>query len=350
MPDITTYYIDRYKRHLLTAHNLAELGITVAVVQDIQKISDLKVDGVVPDGLSINEEVFGIYSGQTAAKLGRMTYMDIGEPLIEERADIVQPPPDLLATRTFTNRNRADRHGFVRDFKDTVGFSVSNTVSWSLQGTGQLTFGGRTSAELEAQLQKSLQHSITQSKSHTDISHNHPKDRGGETRDKTELAMSDSETDTGSGTASGTGELFAQLMLGITGSVSGSVTTSWKSSSSVSGKILGDNRVTTMATQRRQVRQYIYELPITLAGYAVLHYPKPVAVSVDATKGFPVEMTGDLIPVNITKLGLYKDYRSKGIAETVSALDVEHTIFEQEALTAATATDSDVKIVRPHYL
>ncbi|WP_225727233.1 hypothetical protein [Nocardia sp. JCM 34519.1] len=342
MPDITTYYIDRYKRHLLTAHNLAELGITVAVVQDIQKISDLKVDGVVPDGLSINEEVFGIYSGQTAAKLGRMTYMDIGEPLIEERADIVQPPPDVLSTRTYANRSNQERN-----FEHAVDFSISNTISWSLEGTGQLTFGGRTNAKLASQLQKSLQHSSTQSKSHTDISHNHPENNGGETQDQTQLSMSDSETDTGSGTASGTGELFAQLMLGITGSVSGSVTTSWKSSSSVSGAIAASNRVKAMATQRRQVRQYIYELPITLAGYVVLHYPKPVKVSVNATKGFPVEMTGDLIPVNITKLGLYKDYRSKGIAETVSALDVEHTIFEQEALTAV---DDAFITVRPHYL
>ncbi len=350
MPDITTYYIDRYKRHLLTGQNLVELGIADAV-DGILMGDKVKVGGVAPDGLSINESFFGAYMGQTAAKLGRMAYMDIGEPLIEERADIVQPPPDVLSSRTYENRSR-----YRRDFKDIVEFSVSNTVSWSLRGTGQLTFGSRTSAELEAQLQKNLQHSSMQAKSHTDIDHNHRDNSGGETQDQTESSVSDSETGTASGTASGTGELFAQLMLGITGSVSGSVTASSTSSSEMSGVISWSeadlpSRMKAIVTQRRQVRQYFYELPITLAGFVVLHYPRPVTASAAST-GLPGEQSGDYIAMGIANLGL-GTYRPKGIAETVSAIHVDHTLFhvDEWGFDRKMKTGEEAfETVRPHYL
>ncbi|WP_239161223.1 hypothetical protein [Chromobacterium violaceum] len=96
---VPTYGIDNGIRHLLTPQNLVELGLDWPTLQAFLAAPGLQINGQSPDGISINEPIFGNYSGPSAAALGWMAYMNVGEPLIEERANITQPPADVLSTR-----------------------------------------------------------------------------------------------------------------------------------------------------------------------------------------------------------------------------------------------------------
>ncbi|WP_081072109.1 hypothetical protein [Burkholderia cepacia] len=333
LEEARTRGIDGGKRYLLTPRNLIELGITWESLQPLLQDEAFRNNELLPDGISINETTFGNWSGPTAATLGWMSYMNIGVPLIEERADIIQPAADVLSTRSYVNLGVGD----VRDFSDTVEFSISNTISWSLEGTAQLTFGGRSSSEQREELQQSLEHDVADTISATAIMHAHKDNQGTQTQSRTDFTTTDKGTVTAIGSSTGTGELHAQLLLGITGSVSGSLTTAWKSSSTVSGSFTGPSRVETMATQRRQIKQFTYELPVTFAGYVALHYPNEGA---DVTDSPPQIRSRSRVPEKviaskITRLKLFEDgepFRPKGVAETVSALDVEHVIFGTEAI------------------
>lgn len=344
-----TYGIDTGKRHLLTAQNLVELGITWESLKPLLNTDTFKrqrPDGKdqFPEGISINEMIFGNYVGQTAASLGWMAYMNIGVPLIEERANIIQPAADVLSTRAYVNQA-----GQVRKFDESVEFVVSNTINWSLQGTGQLTFGGSASGQLQVQLEKSLACSLEETGSQTQIAHNHKDNIGSESQTLASSTATNTETGTATGSATGTGELSAELMLGITGSISGTLTTSWTSKSSVSGEIPATYRVETMATQRRQVRQFIYELPITLTGYVALYYTDPVSV-VESPPQDRSATPVNVIAREIRDLKLIKSdppYRSKGVAETVSTLAVEHIIFESESIYGSS---ENLSRKRPHYI
>ncbi|WP_434629695.1 hypothetical protein [Chromobacterium sp. CV08] len=342
---IPSYEIDNGIRHLLTPQNLIELGLTWEALQTFLAAENLKIDGQSPDGISINESVFGNYSGPNAATLGWMAYLNVGEPLIEERADVIQPPADILSTRVYANRS-----GEARQFSESVEFAISNTISWSLAGTANLTFGGRANAVLTAQLQESLANSLANTTSNTHIQHDHPDNEGSEDQSQTAQTTTATTATTATGSSSGTGEVFAHLLLGITGAVSGSVTTGWASNSSLSGNIAATSRVETMVSQRRQVKQYIYELPINVAGYIALHYPEPVPVGDTPPQAASTEKV-NVIARNISRLNNLlpagKAYRSKGIAETVSSLDVEHTVFATEPIYAA---NNELSIKRPHYL
>lgn len=341
------YGIDSIKRHLITTRNLAELGITEDAVRTILRADGLKYRGQSPDGLSINETTFGEFAHPTAAARGWMAYLNIGSPLIEERADIVQPAPDILSTRSYVNR----AENAVRRFDDSVDFAVSNSISWSLDGAAQLTFGGRVGAELQTQLQKNLQHSADKKTGQTNIIQEHPNGVGTEQQSRGDEGTTDTTAYSATGVARGTGELFAQLMLGVTGSISGSLTTSWTSRSSVSGDIPAGNRVETMVTQRRRVTQYTYEMTITFAGYVALHYHDPIPVLESPPQDRdPQNSPTNVIARNISYLGLVRPgetYRPKGIAETVSALEVEHTIFAPERIYP---TNEPLSKQRPHYL
>ncbi|MBV8603086.1 MAG: hypothetical protein JO224_00220 [Pelomonas sp.] len=340
-----TYEIDNGVRHLLTTQNLAELGVTWDSLQTFLASPYLQINGQSPDGISINESTFGDYSGPTAAALGWMAYMNVGEPLIEVRADIVQPPADVLSSRVYVNRS-----GESRAFDESIDFTISNTISWTLQATAQLTFGGRASAALTVELQKSLESSLARTTSTTHIEHNHPNGDGTEDQSMTATTTTTTTTDTGTGSATGTAEEFAQLMLGITGSVGGSLTTSWTSRSSLSGGIVANGRVETMATQRRQIRQFIYTLPIDVAGYVALHYAQPVPVG-DSPPQAASSTEVNVIARNIAMLNNLlpagQSYLSKGIAETVSTLAVEHTVFATEMVYPVAG---DLNQDRPHYL
>ncbi|OON37974.1 hypothetical protein BTJ39_19350 [Izhakiella australiensis] len=366
MTKIQTYDIDSAKRRLLTPQNLLELGITEDVINKILASKPDALKAIVaqdpsksrwPDGLSINEKIFGKYSGPTAANLGWMAYLEIGAALVEERTEIIQPQADVLSTRAYENRAALGEH----QFSDTITFTIENTISWSLEGTSQLTFEGHISGELQSQLEKRLEQSFAesekQSKSGTDINHNHKDQMGSEKREQTSNSKTDQETSketySGRGTASGTGELSAQLMLNITGSVSGTLTTSWGSSSTVSGTLPPGNRVETMATQRRQVKQYTYELPITFGGYVALHYDKPVILvpqSTEPDNPQPVSSSpATVVSRGIDSLGLIekgKTFRPQGIAETVSTLNVEHIIFDSKPITVDQT--QTLGTVRPH--
>lgn len=366
-----TYKPSRFMRHPLTGRNQEELEIPAKAdalltwegktwrggykVPDYVKAKaqkrtdDGKERWINPTGFSINKRRYGAFPQEenTAHQRGWYAYMNIGVPLIEERSDIVQPPPDVISEQTYVSRTDPQD---VR-WTNTVEFSISNTISWSLEGQVQLTFGARTTAELQQQLQQSLQHSDAHKTSHTDINHNHKDNVGTETQDQNEQTTTDTTTTTATSTATGTGELFAQLMLGITASVSGSLTTSWTQTSSLSGTI--DTRAVVRATQRRQVKRFEYEIPIVFGGYVALYYPEPVEFnSVPAATGMdlaertrvqtrdprmkttPPQYTQTIVhPIDI--LGLTEDgenYTQKGAAEVVSVLAGEHEVFELENL------------------
>jgi hypothetical protein len=85
--------------------------------------------------------------------------MNMGVPLIDERHDIVQPPPDVISEHAYIDRTDP----VLKEVVDTIEFSISNTISWSLTGQVQLTFGAKGTASLQAQLQQSLANSLATS-------------------------------------------------------------------------------------------------------------------------------------------------------------------------------------------
>ncbi|WP_203236776.1 hypothetical protein [Nocardia panacis] len=338
---------------------------------------------IAPTGFSINKRRYGDYpaSEQSAHDRGWYAYLNMGVPLIDERHDIVQPPPDVISEHAYIDRTDP----VLKEIRDTIEFSISNTISWSPEGQVQLTFGARGAAELQAQLQQSLANSMENSlatsqeqsqaakSSRTHKDHNHKDDVGTEdqqvneqTTTNTTKASSTSTgtttaTTTATGTATGTGELSAQLMQGITASAGGSLTAGWTASHQV---VVTPNgcRVVVRATQRRQIRRFDYQIPIVFNGFVALYYPEPVEYTRIPEIGgygiFPAWTLGARIqtqnrnpkevytgpkyaqvvvfPIDI--LGLVADgdnFTQKGVAEVVSVLAGEHEIFEVEALTLA---------------
>jgi hypothetical protein len=282
-----------------------------------------KNEKVKPIGFSINEAVFGEFAkNDTAAQRGWITYMNLGEPLIEERDNIKQPAPDTLSSRVYVNRATTPCK-----FEDTVEFTIENTISWSIEGTVQLTFGAQAAASLQTMIQ-------TENTLHKQTTmHSHPNDTGSEEENATDQAS------TVQGTATGTAELSAQLMLGITASASGSLTTSWASKSTISGDVDGHARVTTRATQRRVKRKYVYQLPVTFAGYFAAHYPEPVQIKDANVQPNVSNGYAEVIALCITDdnqlVPIGKPFRSiilEGTADDESTLVVEHTVFEKESL------------------
>ncbi|WP_411114594.1 hypothetical protein [Streptomyces sp. 029-5] len=350
------YNLERAKRQPLTKRNLRELNIE----QNWQSILDhpnlVYVDdyGVrhKPVGFSVNKSSFGTFPG-SAFKLGWLSYMNLGEPLIEERRSIHQPPPDTFSSRSYVNRSETSKMTFT----DSVEFTVSNEVTWSLQGEAQLTFGGSVGAELQLQLQSQLQLDLqTQlgtelrndqaSKNTTTVTNENSKDDiGVDNANATETGIANSVANSAAnsvtssaafstlGSATGSAELNAQLMLGITASVGGSLTTSWTSNSQISGEVPPGSRVETIATQRRTRKQYSYEIPVTFSGLLAVQYEVPVAVLSPPQPGnYPG--LDQLVARDIGDLDLAGGgFRMKGLAEVVSALEVHHTMFDGESLT-----------------
>ncbi|WP_432141535.1 YncE family protein [Streptomyces sp. bgisy084] len=287
---------------------------------------------VSPTGFSLNKGRFGDFPGDedAAHQRGWRAYMTVGVPPVEERGDIAQPPPDVISKQTFVNRTDPT----PTTWSHTVEFSISNTISWSLQGQMQLTFGAKTTASLQQQLQKSM--AMNQSEK---ITLKNSKDNQGTDAESQSQATS---TTTATSTATGTGELSAQLMLGITASVSGSLTTSFKTSSTLSGPV--GSRVDVLATQRRQVRRFDYEFPVSFGGWVAVHYPEPVEVKETWQDG-PQAKEPKYSKVLAWKLGETgttaetfdltddgKPFMQKGEAEVVSTLAGVHEVFELEKL------------------
>ncbi|MEU8545988.1 hypothetical protein AB0C81_03080 [Streptomyces roseoverticillatus] len=354
----TAYNLERAKRRPLTKRNLRELGIdqTWQSVLDHPNLVYVDDYGVrhKPVGFSLNKSSFGSFPG-SAFKLGWLAYMNLGEPLIEERRNLTQPSPDTFSSRTYVNRSQTE----TMKFTDSVDFTVSNGVTWSLSGDAKLTFGGSVSAQLQLQLQNQLRLDLqTQlqaqlrndmsNKNGTTVTNKNSKDNMGvDNANTTDTTVTNSAGNTASngmtnsvafttqGSATGSATLNAQLALGIAASVGGSLSTSWASKSQISGDVPPNSRVETIVTQRRSHKQYTYEIPVTFSGLIAVHYDVPVAVLSPPQSGnYPG--LDQVVARDINDLDLARGgFRMKGLAEVVSALEVHHTMFDSESLTGS---------------
>ncbi|MFV0131674.1 hypothetical protein ACLGI4_28965 [Streptomyces sp. HMX112] len=340
----TAHLGERFVRHPLTGRNLKELKVAdnASAILDRdknklkrkaeKKTSDGKDRYIAPTGFSLNKGRFGDFpeGEETAHQRGWLAYMTVGVPLVEERGDIAQPPPDVISKQTYVNRTDPT----PTKWSHTVEFSISNTLSWQLQGQVQLTFGAKVIASLQQQLQQSM----ALNKSDKTTLKNSKDNQG---TDKESQSQTTS-TKTVTSTATGTGELSAQLMLGITASVSGSLNTSFKTTSTLSGEVA--SRVDILATQRRQVRRFDYEFPISFGGWVALYYPEPVEVKETSPEGPQAKEPAysNVIAWKFGESGTAaeafdltdegKPFTQKGEAEVVSTLAGVHEVFELEKL------------------
>ncbi|MFE5731671.1 hypothetical protein ACFQ7A_12315 [Streptomyces sp. NPDC056528] len=356
----TAYSLVDAKRQPLTKKNLRELNIeqTWQSILDHPNLVYVDASGVKhkPVGFSVNKSSFGAFPG-TAFQLGWLAYMNLGEPLIEVRGDIGQPPPDTFSSRTYVNRSASEM-----TFTDSVDFTVSNGVTWSLHGDAKLTFGGSVGASLQLQLQNQLRLDLqsqlaascqngTANKNANTVTNKNSKDSVGvdnantsETSASSSATNSSSNTMTNSvgftttGSATGNASLNAQLALGIAATVGGSLNTSWASKSQISGKVPANSRVETVVSQRRTRKQYTYEIPVTFSGLIAVQYAVPVAVlsppQSGTYPGLSRTVARDISDIDLTPGG----FRMKGLAEVVSALDVHHTLLDIENLTVSQQT------------
>ncbi|CAL9466330.1 hypothetical protein [Streptomyces lavenduligriseus] len=351
----TAYILERAKRQPLTKKNLRELDIeqTWQVVLNHPNLVYVDNNGVKhkPIGFSVNKSSFGTFSG-TAYERGWLAYMNLGEPLIEERGDIGQPPPDTFSSRSYVNRSQSEM-----TFTDSVDFTVSNGVTWSLHGDAKLTFGGSIGASLQLQLQNQLRLDLqsqlqascqngTANKNANTVTNKNSKDNiGVDNANTSETSASSSATNsssngmtnsvgfTTSGSATGNASLNASLALGVAATVGGSLNTSWASKSQISGKVPANSRVQTIVTQRRTRKQYTYEIPVTFSGLIAVQYAVPVAVlsppQPGTYPGLDHVVARDIGDIDLAPGG----FRMKGLAEVVSALEVDHTMLDVENLT-----------------
>ncbi|MEU8445347.1 hypothetical protein ACFV2I_35150 [Streptomyces microflavus] len=351
----TAYNLERVKRQPLTKKNLRELNIEQTWQSILEHPNLVYVDeyGVrhKPVGFSVNKSSFGSFPG-TAYQLGWLAYMHLGEPLIEERRNITQPPPDTFSSRTYVNRSQSPMN-----FSDSVDFTVSNGATWSLSGDTKLTFGGNVSAQLQLQLQNKLglnlqgqlgtqlKNEMANKNANTVTNKNSKDSVGVDNANTVDTAVSNGMTNSASasmtgsvdftttGSASGTAGLNAALAQGIAASVGGSLSTGWASKSQISGTVPPGSRVETIVTQRRALKQYTYEIPVTFSGLLAVKYAVPVSVlSPPQPDDYP--RLDQLVARDISDLDLAGGgFRMKGLAEVVSALEVHHTMFDGESLT-----------------
>lgn len=348
------------RRQPLTKKNLRELNIeqTWQSILDHPNLVYVDEYGVQhkPVGFSVNKTRFGTFGG-TAFDLGWLAYMNLGEPLIEVRGDIAQPPPDTFSSRDYVNRSQSEM-----TFTDSVDFTVSNGVTWSLSGDAKLTFGGSVGASLQLQLQNQLRLDLqsqlaascqngTANKNANTVTNKNSKDSVGvDNANTTETSASTSATNsastgmtnsvgfTTSGSATGNASLNAQLALGIAATVGGSLNTSWASKSQISGKVPPNSRVQTIVSQRRNRKQYSYEIPVTFSGLIAVQYAVPAPVlSPPQSEDYPglqEVVARDIADIDLAPGG----FRMKGLAEVVSALEVHHTMLDGEALAVSEQT------------
>ncbi|MER0443494.1 hypothetical protein ABR738_02735 [Streptomyces sp. Edi4] len=351
----TAYNLERFKRHPLTKKNLRELNVDLQSIVHHPNLVYTDNYGVPhhPVAVSVNKSSSQRFPG-SAFDLGWLAYMNLGEPLIEERCDIAQPPPDTFSSRVYVNRSQTTKMTFT----DSVDFTVSNGITWSLHGDAKLTFGGSVGAQLQLQLQNQLKLDLqaqlgtqlrndTANKNANTVTNKNSKDSVGvDNANATETAVTNSAGNsswnsvtssvafTTQGSATGNASLNAQLALGIAASVGGSLTTSWTSKSQISGDVPADSRVETIATQRRTHKHYIYEIPVTFSGFLAVRYAVPVPVLSPPQSSNPPGLDY-VVAHDIGDIDLAggNGFRMKGLAEVVSVLDVHHTMFDHESLT-----------------
>lgn len=349
----TAYIGDVFMRHPLTTQNQQELEIDAKAAAILQRNESRNVakkmpqrgdKEICPIGFSLGEKRYGRFPEEerTAHERGWHAYLNVGVPLIEEHGDIEQPPPDLISKQTYINGTDPIKITVT----DTVEFEISNTISWSLSGEVKLTFGARTSSALQQQLAKSM--AMKQHQKSTQLG---SKDRVG-ADSETQAEMTSTTTATSS--ATGTGELWGDLLLGISGSISGSLTTAWKHQSSISLEI--SSRVDVLATTRRQVRTFDYQIPITFGGWVALYYGQPVKIQEGAPRDKGQGKDAEYSHVIAWKLGEHskdnsnfdladegKRFMQKGIAEMVAVRAGEHRVFQPEKLDLPESKDRPQK-------
>ncbi|MFI6049012.1 gluconolaconase [Streptomyces violascens] len=334
----TAYINDVFMRHPLTTRNQQELDIAAKAAAILQRnllrnafkrTPEAGGEQINPIGFSLNKVRYGEFpeSEATAHERGWRAFMNVGAPVIEERSDIQQPPPDMISKQTYINGTDPIKITVT----DTVEFTISNTISWSLQGEVKLTFGAKTTAALQQQLQKSME--MKQYQKTTLL--NSKDNQGVNTETQTEATSNTTSTSS----VTGTGELWGELLLGITGSVSGSLTTEWKHQASMSLEL--GSRVDVMATTRRQIRQFDYEFPVTFGGWVALHYPEPVAVKETPPQAAEPKYSKVIAwklgerDVDSSRFDLAdegKRFMQKGTAEIVAVRVGEHRVFQPEVL------------------
>ncbi|MCW7550635.1 hypothetical protein OO184_22555 [Photorhabdus sp. APURE] len=298
------YNLENVNRQIITPQNLLELGIDESILNTpALVVTDSSGKKQKPIGISINGATFGDFPDGTAESRGWYSYMNIGAPMIEERKNITQPPPDTLSSRTYVNRDSRERF-----FADNVNFEISNTITWNIQGTAQLTFGVRGMSSLTKTVETKYNARASYDQGSVDVTY----------------------TDTAA--AHGEGEVYANLMLAIQGSVGGSLTTSWKSTSGTNGSISAKSRIRTLVTQRRVIKRYNYTIPVTFAGFIAVRYASPVPIKSPPQTAPPNSAEIVAQDINVLNLVGGKPYRVTGLAETVSALEVDHIIFETESM------------------
>ncbi|MFC2254898.1 hypothetical protein ACETRX_35320 [Labrys portucalensis] len=384
-----TYIPSRFIRYVLTDRNLKELDI-VGRKDYILGWEDRKISGtaaflgsdwlasefvralaqkkdkdgydryVLPSGFSINNGRYGNYpAGEKSAKERQWyAYMNKGQPLIEERSDIVQPRPDVISEQVYVNRTDPQD----MRWESSVEFSIENEISWSLEGSVDLTFDDKASASFEQAIEVGKEVEAHASASTTQIAHNHKDDVGSESQVEGEVEQSETDEVKSTSTGTGEGEVSADLKLGIMGDVSGSITTGWTQTSTLSGTV--GSRVVVRATQRRQIKRYNYTIPIVFDGYVALYYDEPVKIdsysdpgrmagritsnderkkvqALDPGGAKPSEEYEEytqVVVASIQVLGLVRygeNYDLKGWAEVVSTLVGEHEAFDLESLSLA---------------
>ncbi|MFC2254895.1 hypothetical protein ACETRX_35305 [Labrys portucalensis] len=376
-----TYIPSRFIRYVLTDRNLKELDIvgrkdyildwahrymsvtgTDTLASEYVKAVAQKKDKdgydryVLPSGFSINNGRFGNYpAGEKSAKERQWyAYMNKGQPLIEERSDIVQPRPEVISEQVYVNRTDPQD----MRWQSSVEFSIQNETSWSLEGSVDLTFDDKASASFEQAIEVGKEVEAHASASTTQIAHNHKDDVGSESQVEGEVEQSETDEVKSTSTGTGEGEVSADLKLGIMGDVSGSITTGWTQTSTLSGTV--GSRVVVRATQRRQIKRYNYTIPIVFDGYVALYYDEPVKIdsyyydglggripsdaerkkvqTLDPSGTEPSEEYTQIVVADIQVLGLVRygeNYDLKGWAEVVSTLVGEHEAFEVESLSLA---------------
>lgn len=334
----TAYLGDVFMRHPLTTRNQEELELEAKAAGILARNQARDVfkrtpqgggQQIRPIGFSLNKVRYGGFpeDQETAHQRGWRAFMNVGVPVVEERSDIEQPPPDMISKQTYINGTDPIKITVT----DTVEFSISNTISWSLQGEVKLTFGAKSIASLQQQMQKSME--MMQYQKTTLL--NSKDNQGINTESQTEAKSNTTATSS----VTGTGELWGELLLGITGSVSGSLTTAWRHQSSVSLEVM--SRADVVATTRRQVRQFDYEYPVTFGGWVALYYPVPVEVKETARQGAEPKYSrvlawklgeAALDPSRFDLADEGKRFMQKGAAEIVAVRAGEHRVFQPEVL------------------
>lgn len=325
MPAPNTRNIAREKttRQIITPTNVTELAITEEILKE-PALSRRDQKGVShqPIGLGINHSIIGEPQTGDAFSRGWVAYMNIGVPLVNESANIAPPIADTISYNSYVNLSSG-----VVSFTDISEFNLENEINWNLSGEGRLTF--EASATASAQAIDSLTESVT------DTTKASPNNTGED--------VASGKQDAASLSFQAESNFVSSLQLALMGATGGALRTSARRSSTLSGEIPANSRIKVLTSQKRVKRFFNYSLPVTFSGTVALLFAEPVDIMIDEPNPYPTDIDRTkryqkLVPYDFSKLKWKsKDFTLTGYAETFSSLEVEHTVYEREALTYDTA-------------